>query len=85
MQYARPRPPQRRPHGPSPLVPLGIVACVFVGGPVVIGIAVALVVMAAALVFAAGVALGPFILVALLIIGMLRRGGRRRPHFRPHY
>jgi hypothetical protein len=77
----------RRPARPPALAPIGIAALVLFGGPMVIGLAIGALVLAIALVFAAGMFLTPFILVALLVIGLLRRRRPMQHHhgFRPHY
>src|SRR4051794_12525774 len=71
---------QRAPHPSRALIPLGIGALVAVGAPglliVAAALAVALVAATLALVFALGIALGPFLLVAALIVLAVRR---RRP------
>jgi hypothetical protein len=89
QMHAAPRPPRavpyRRRQGPPPaLVPLAIAGAVLVGAPMLVGLALGLLVMVGALIFAAAAALAPVILVALLVIGMLRR---RRPvhHWHPRY
>jgi Domain of unknown function (DUF1707) len=88
----RARPPaQRRRHRPSrALVPLGFAALLVVAAPtalfVVMAVAVAFGVAALAVVFALGMALGPFILVALLIVAaMRRRRPARRMRWDPRY
>ena len=83
QQYARPRPPQRRSDASSVLIPLGIVALVLGGGPMLIGLALGLAVLVGVAVFAASMVAAPFILVAVLLMALLRR--RRTVHWRPRY
>lgn len=84
VQSYAPRPVRYRRQGPPPfVVPLAILGAVMFGGPMVIGLALGIVVLAGALIFAAGAVLAPVILVALLLIGMLRR--RRPVHWHPRY
>jgi Domain of unknown function (DUF1707) len=88
----RANPPVRtqRRHVPSrALLPLGIGALVAVGAPGLLIVAAALVVAlgaaALALVFALGIALGPFFLVAaLIVLALRRRRAPRRMNFGPH-
>jgi hypothetical protein len=80
LPRARPPAPRPRRRPSRALVPLGFAALLVVAAPtallVVAAVGLALGVAALAMVFALGMALGPFILVALLIVAMLRR---RRP------
>jgi|tagenome__1003787_1003787.scaffolds.fasta_scaffold20592010_2 hypothetical protein len=80
---------QRRRREPSrALIPLGIAALVAIGAPSVLVVSAAVVLamgaVAIALVFALGLAFGPFILVGLLIVlALRRRRPPRRMHWRP--
>jgi cytochrome c biogenesis protein CcdA len=81
LPRAHPPMQRRRRHHPSrALLPVGFAALLCVAAPtaafIVAAVAMAIGLAAIALVFALGMALGPFILVALLIVAALRR---RRP------
>jgi hypothetical protein len=88
----RARPPAQR-HRRKPsraLLPVGFAALLCVAAPtalfIVAAVAVAIGVAAIALVFALGMAFGPFILVALLIVAaMRRRRPARRMRWDPRY
>jgi hypothetical protein len=88
----RPR-PQRAPvrarrTTPQPaLIGLGLAALFFTGLPLaIIGVAVALLAVLVIAVFALGFALGPFILIGLLIAAVARRRRPARPmRFRAQY
>lgn len=81
---------RRRQHHPSrALVPLGFATLLVIAAPTALFVAAAVVAAlgfaAIAIVFALGVTLGPFILVALLIVALLRRRRPpRRVRFHPH-
>ena len=88
VRHQRARPQH---HPARALLPLGAVALLAISAPMVLvvaaGIVLALGAAAIAIVFALGLALGPFILVALLIMAAARRHQRppRRMHWDPHY
>jgi Domain of unknown function (DUF1707) len=78
----------RRRSGPPPpaLIGLGIGALLVSGvGFAAVGLVLAIGVALIATVFALSVVLGPFLLVALLIIAASRRHHRPRGHWRPQY
>ncbi len=86
----RPR-PQRTPARTRPqpaLIGVGLAALFFTGLPLaIIGVAVALLAVLVIAVFALGFALGPFILIGLLIAAAARRRRPARPvgSWRPQY
>jgi hypothetical protein len=90
LPRARPPARRRRRDPAKALLPVGFAALLAIAAPtalfVVLAVVAALGVAAIAIVFALGVALGPFILVALLIVAMLRRRRPpRRMRWNPHY
>jgi uncharacterized protein DUF1707 len=85
-----PVPGRRREHHPArALIPLGFVTLLAIAAPTALFVAAAVVAAlgfaAIAIVFAVGFTLGPFILVALLIVALLRRRRPpRRMRWNPH-
>jgi hypothetical protein len=78
----------RRRQGPPPpaLIGLGIGALLVSGiGFAAVGLVLAIGVALIATVFALSVVLGPFLLVALLIVAASKRHHRPRGHWRPQY
>jgi hypothetical protein len=89
LPRARPPVPRRRRRPSRALLPVGFAALLCVAAPtalfIVAAVAVAVGVAAIALVFALGMAFGPFILVALLIVAAMRRRRPRRMRWDPRY